>query len=171
MGITENGGHRRRDSITLHGQSRDAYKRVQLATKNRKRNARKETPDCDRWWSCRRSLSSNAGSAMQRTCGHHSAGERRICIFRQLRNAVPHRRRNPGSQQVAGRDERTIPVDELRDRLNELDASKPTVVSCGVGLRGHVAQHILKQHVLKQHGFVSVANLSGGATVRRRAVQ
>jgi NADPH-dependent 2,4-dienoyl-CoA reductase/sulfur reductase-like enzyme/rhodanese-related sulfurtransferase len=59
-----------------------------------------------------------------------------------------------------------IPVDELRDRLHELDASKPTVVSCGVGLRGHVAQRILKQH-----GFASVANLSGGATLRRRAVK
>ncbi len=59
-----------------------------------------------------------------------------------------------------------IPVDELRDRLSELDASLPTVVSCGVGLRGHVAQRILKQH-----GFASVANLSGGATLRRRAVQ
>lgn len=58
-----------------------------------------------------------------------------------------------------------IPVDELRDRLHELDASKPTVVSCGVGVRGHVAQRILKQH-----GFASVANLSGGATLRRRAV-
>ncbi len=59
-----------------------------------------------------------------------------------------------------------IPVDELRDRLHELDASKPTVVSCGVGVRGHVAQRILKQH-----GFASVANLSGGATLRRQAVQ
>ena len=59
-----------------------------------------------------------------------------------------------------------IPVDELRERLQELDASQPTVVSCGVGLRGHVAQRILKQH-----GFASVANLSGGATLRRRAVQ
>jgi len=60
----------------------------------------------------------------------------------------------------------TIPLDELRDRLHELDASKPTVVSCGVGLRGHVAQRILKQH-----GFASVANLSGGATMRQRAVK
>lgn len=59
-----------------------------------------------------------------------------------------------------------IPLDDLRDRLHELDASKPTVVSCGVGLRGHVAQRILKQH-----GFESVANLSGGATMRRRAVK
>ena len=59
-----------------------------------------------------------------------------------------------------------IPVDELRDRLHELDPSMPTVVSCGVGVRGHVAQRILKQQ-----GFASVANLSGGATLRRRAVQ
>ncbi|MCA9008408.1 MAG: FAD-dependent oxidoreductase [Planctomycetaceae bacterium] len=59
----------------------------------------------------------------------------------------------------------SIPVDELRDRLGELDPSLPVVVSCGVGLRGHVAQRILKQH-----GFAAVANLSGGATLRRRAV-
>lgn len=56
-----------------------------------------------------------------------------------------------------------IPVDELRTRLSELDPQLPTVVSCGVGLRGHVAQRILRQH-----GFDNVTNLSGGATVRRR---
>ena len=59
-----------------------------------------------------------------------------------------------------------IPVDELRDRLGELDPSTPTVVSCGVGIRGHVAQRILMQN-----GFTKVANLSGGATLRRRAVR
>jgi NADPH-dependent 2,4-dienoyl-CoA reductase/sulfur reductase-like enzyme/rhodanese-related sulfurtransferase len=58
-----------------------------------------------------------------------------------------------------------IPVDELRQRLGELDPSAPTVVSCGVGLRGHVAARILKQH-----GFADVKNLSGGATVRNRIV-
>lgn len=58
-----------------------------------------------------------------------------------------------------------IPVDELRTRLAELDPSRQTVVSCGVGIRGHVAQRILKQH-----GFENVANLSGGATIRNRAV-
>ncbi len=58
-----------------------------------------------------------------------------------------------------------IPVDELRERLHELDASRPTVVSCGVGVRGHVAQRILQQK-----GFQQVFNLSGGATLRRRAV-
>ena len=59
-----------------------------------------------------------------------------------------------------------IPLDELRLRLQELDSSRPTVVSCGVGIRGHVAQQILVQH-----GFTKVVNLSGGATLRRRAVQ
>lgn len=59
-----------------------------------------------------------------------------------------------------------IPVDELRQRLNELDPSMPTVVSCGVGIRGHVAERILMQH-----GFSKVWNLSGGATMRRRAVE
>jgi len=58
-----------------------------------------------------------------------------------------------------------IPVDELRDRLGELDAGAPTVVSCGVGVRGHIAQRILRQN-----GFASVSNLSGGATIRRHSV-
>jgi len=55
-----------------------------------------------------------------------------------------------------------IPVDELRDRVDELDAGKETVVSCAVGIRGHIASRILKQN-----GF-NVSNLSGGATVRNR---
>jgi NADPH-dependent 2,4-dienoyl-CoA reductase/sulfur reductase-like enzyme/rhodanese-related sulfurtransferase len=59
-----------------------------------------------------------------------------------------------------------IPLDELRNRLDELDRDAPTVVSCGVGLRAHVAARILKQH-----GFKNVANLAGGATIQSRAVQ
>ncbi|MEO9594479.1 FAD-dependent oxidoreductase, partial [Rhodopirellula bahusiensis] len=55
-----------------------------------------------------------------------------------------------------------IPVDELRDRLDELDRTKPTVVSCAVGVRGHIAARILRQN-----GF-EVQNLAGGATVRNR---
>lgn len=57
-----------------------------------------------------------------------------------------------------------IPLDELRDRLNELDPSKDTVVSCAAGIRAHVASRILQQH-----GFQSVRNLVGGATMRARA--
>ncbi len=59
-----------------------------------------------------------------------------------------------------------IPLDELRARLDTLDKTKPTVVSCAVGLRGYVAARILKQN-----GFTDVKNLSGGALLRRRAVQ
>ena len=59
-----------------------------------------------------------------------------------------------------------IPVDELRDRIDELDPTRPTVVSCGVGMRAHVAMRILKQS-----GFDDVRNLSGGATVRNRAMK
>ncbi len=57
-----------------------------------------------------------------------------------------------------------IPVDELRDRIDELDCERPVVVSCAVGIRGHIAARILKQN-----GF-TVRNLAGGATVRTRAV-
>lgn len=50
-----------------------------------------------------------------------------------------------------------VPVDELRDRLDELGSrERPLVVSCQVGLRGHVAARLLLQH-----GF-SVRNLDGG---------
>ncbi len=56
-----------------------------------------------------------------------------------------------------------IPVDELRDRLAELDPTRPTVVCCGVGIRGHIAARILRQH-----GF-EVENLIGGAMIRNRA--
>lgn len=57
-----------------------------------------------------------------------------------------------------------IPVDELRRRLGELDPSKPTVVVCQSGLRGHVATRILRQR-----GFKAVKNLTGGMTMRQYA--
>ncbi len=56
-----------------------------------------------------------------------------------------------------------IPLDDLRDRLDELDRSVGTVVSCAVGVRGHVASRILLQN-----GFDEVFNLTGGATIRAR---
>ncbi|SHI73218.1 CoA-disulfide reductase [Parasporobacterium paucivorans] len=49
-----------------------------------------------------------------------------------------------------------IPVDELRDRLGELDKNKKIVEYCQVGLRGYVAERILKQN-----GF-DVLNVTGG---------
>jgi len=49
-----------------------------------------------------------------------------------------------------------IPVDELRERLHELDRSKTIVVYCRVGYRGYIADRILSQN-----GF-RVLNITGG---------
>ncbi len=50
-----------------------------------------------------------------------------------------------------------IPVDSLRNRLNEIPRDKPIIVYCAVGLRGYLASRILMQN-----GFEQVRNLSGG---------
>ncbi|MDH5564228.1 MAG: FAD-dependent oxidoreductase [Nitrospirota bacterium] len=52
---------------------------------------------------------------------------------------------------------RLVPVDELREHLQELDPSQETVVYCRVGLRGYLAARILLQQ-----GFTNVSNLTGG---------
>lgn len=57
----------------------------------------------------------------------------------------------------------SIPVDELRQRLGELDASKEIWVYCQVGLRGYTASQILRQHGYR------VKNLSGGYKTYRQA--
>jgi len=50
-----------------------------------------------------------------------------------------------------------IPVNELRNRISELDKDKTIVIYCAVGLRGYIATR-----VLMQSGFKNVKNLSGG---------
>lgn len=52
---------------------------------------------------------------------------------------------------------RLVPLDDLRDHLEELDPNQETVVYCRVGLRGYLAARILLQH-----GFTNVFNLTGG---------
>ncbi|MEX2490156.1 MAG: rhodanese-like domain-containing protein [Nitrospirales bacterium] len=52
---------------------------------------------------------------------------------------------------------RLVPVNELRDHLQELDPAQETVVYCRVGLRGYLASRILLQG-----GFTNVFNLTGG---------
>ena len=49
-----------------------------------------------------------------------------------------------------------IPVDELRDRLDELDKDKELLLYCQVGLRGYIASRILEQNGFK------VKNMTGG---------
>lgn len=50
-----------------------------------------------------------------------------------------------------------IPIDELRDRISELDLNKNIYVYCLGGVRGYLAQQILKQN-----GYKKILNLSGG---------
>lgn len=49
-----------------------------------------------------------------------------------------------------------IPLNELRDRLNELNKEEEIKIYCQVGLRGYVADRILTQH-----GFTAL-NIAGG---------
>ncbi|KUP21755.1 FAD-dependent oxidoreductase [Paenibacillus sp. DMB5] len=60
-------------------------------------------------------------------------------------------------------DSLSIPVDELRERMHELDPSKEIWVYCQVGLRGYTAAQILRQH-----GY-QVKNLSGGYKTYRES--
>jgi len=53
-----------------------------------------------------------------------------------------------------------IPLEQLRDRLDELDKNRPILIYCGYGKKGYFA---LKS--LKNSGFSNVYNLSGGLTV------
>lgn len=64
--------------------------------------------------------------------------------------------RNPG-EVVKGRfaDALNIPLDHLRERLDELDHSKDYIVSCHSGLRSYIAERLLKQKGFK------VRNLDG----------
>ncbi|NBE54515.1 FAD-dependent oxidoreductase, partial [Streptomyces boluensis] len=50
-----------------------------------------------------------------------------------------------------------IPVDELRDRIDEIPAGPPLIVHCQVGLRGHTAARLLTQLTGRP-----VTNLDGG---------
>ena len=52
---------------------------------------------------------------------------------------------------------RNIPLDELRERLNELDPALPVRLVCQSGLRSYVAARMLAGH-----GFAGVSHLAGG---------
>ncbi len=50
-----------------------------------------------------------------------------------------------------------IPIESLRERLDEIPKDRPVVTQCNVGYRSYISQQILLQH-----GFKDVRNLSGG---------
>jgi len=57
-----------------------------------------------------------------------------------------------------------IPLDELRNKANELPKNKDVYLFCQVGLRGYIAARMLMQK-----GFKSVKNLSGGYLIYNTA--
>ncbi|HKL22108.1 MAG TPA: DsrE/DsrF/DrsH-like family protein, partial [Tichowtungia sp.] len=60
---------------------------------------------------------------------------------------------------------KNIPIDELRERLDDLDREKEYLVFCKVGLRGYLACRILSQSGFKAR------NLTGGYVTYQRAVE
>ena len=48
---------------------------------------------------------------------------------------------------------RNIPVDELRERIDELDSGKPVYVICQSGLRSYIATRILEGHGFEAYNF------------------
>ncbi len=57
-----------------------------------------------------------------------------------------------------------IPLDEIRDRIDEIPKDRPVYVFCAIGLRGYLAYRILTQH-----GYDKVRNLSGGLKIYKAA--
>src|SRR5699024_594499 len=52
-----------------------------------------------------------------------------------------------------------IPLDELRQRIDELDREQTYIISCHSGLRSYLAERLLKQHQFK------VKNLDGAFSI------
>ncbi|HHQ4626649.1 TPA: FAD-dependent oxidoreductase [Aeromonas veronii] len=93
---------------------------------------------------------------------NHLKGDTLLCHVAEVLARNPHQLvvdvRNGPELDKLGRIPRAlhIPLDELRGRLHELPKDKELLISCQVGLRGHVACRLLSQHGFK------VKNLSGG---------
>lgn len=62
-----------------------------------------------------------------------------------------------------------IPVDSLRDRLNELDAGKPVYAICQSGVRSYIACRILTQHGFNCFNFSGGYRFFAAVTKERRA--
>lgn len=100
------------------------------------------------------------------------AGKVKTCSWRDIESIDPE---NTLLVDVRTQDEFSLgsipgaintPVDEVRERLQEMDAGKRIIVFCGVGLRGYVACRILSQN-----GYENVENLSGGYKTWEFAIQ
>lgn len=110
-----------------------------------------------------------AGYVAENVC----TGRMPIITWRDMQAAVE------GQEQVTILDVRTpheyalqhlegainIPLDELRQRLHELDTKAKIYVHCAVGLRGYLATRLLRSR-----GFAEVYNLTGGYRLYQLAI-
>ena len=61
---------------------------------------------------------------------------------------------------------KNIPLDELRNHLNEIPRDKKIFIYCAIGLRGYIGSRILLQN-----GFDNVYNLNGGFKTYENAIK
>lgn len=66
---------------------------------------------------------------------------------------------------------RNIPVDELRERLGELDKTKPVYVICQSGLRSYIACRILMQYGFECYNFSGGFRLYQAITKEQKIAQ
>ena len=66
---------------------------------------------------------------------------------------------------------RNIPVDELRERLDELEPDKPVYVICQSGLRSYIAVRILEGHGFEAYNFAGGFRFYDAVTNDRRLVE
>ena len=66
---------------------------------------------------------------------------------------------------------RNIPVDELRDRLDEVERGKPVYVICQSGLRSYIACHILAGHGYEAYNFAGGFRFYDAVTNDRRLTE
>lgn len=64
---------------------------------------------------------------------------------------------------------RHIPVDELRDRIEELEKGKPVYVMCQSGLRSYIACRILEQYGYECYNFAGGYRLYSSVTAEKEA--
>lgn len=101
---------------------------------------------------------------------NHLKGDTTLCHAAEVQARHPHQVvldvRNTPELDKLGRipGAMHIPLDELRGRLDEVPRDKELLISCQVGLRGHVACRLLSQHGFK------VKNLSGGFKTWQMAI-
>ena len=92
-----------------------------------------------------------------------------VALFEELKSDTPpvvidvrtKREYSDGHLDVA----LNIPLDALRDRLDEVPQNEPVVVHCQAGYRSYVAQQILQNH-----GWTNVRNLYGGYAFASRVL-